>query len=403
MKRLLPFSLAVLAVLAPLLNTAGQEAFSQDPDTLIPSETHRYLVMEGTIGSELGVRLTVTATPGGTEKGGSRVTGWYEYQSIKRPIRLWGNLEDGRLTLEEGTPGTPDREPVVTGRFDGSWTREKSTRSAASQGTWSSPDGARTLPFDLREIYAPGTVPLDFYYVASELKTTRGRETVTRSRSVLFPQVRDTSPVIRRVNAFLRSVAASRGESAPEKSPPPEWFDPEKAPTLLAVEKETRIPPLKEDEQWVGSTLNYRDADFEILYNSGGLLCVRVNQMEYFGSVREERSDYHVILDLTRGQQVSPDDLLQEGWSESLVPLFEAKIRKELEWPADLPFSEDGQFREGCKAHYNWYLCPEGIGISYIPFDLIASAWYPHYAVLTFEELAGFLKSDSPLDRAMSR
>jgi len=408
-----------LSIVTLLLLFQGHAVISEDNkevDPVTPSTGHRYAVMEGVIGDDLGVRMVLTILPGDREAR-KDVSGWYEYKSMKRPISLWGEGIDDLLILEEGTEGSLGAEPVITGRFEGNLARGEGNEGATFRGTWNSPDGRKQLPVELREQYAPGTAPLDLYYFAGDYTTTRGTVSTVRTRTVVFPQLRGSSEAVERINAFIRSAAASRGSLIPGltpgglgvkfvepiKSPTPEWFDPEKAASLIVVENSMAIPKLEEDELWLGSLHeNYYHAEIHAIYNRGGLICLRFAHVELSGS-KEGRGENHVTFELSTGRRVKVNELLKDGWGTALLPLLESRAGKEFGMPANSPLSDSLDRGEVFSISEDWFLCPEGLGFSYLPGSLISQASVIIRPVLAWEEIADLLKPDSLLERELNR
>lgn len=93
MKRLslVNFVLLALVLYAPCLVPA------EDSEEIAPSLAHSVVVLEGSIGGALEVRLYLTIDPGGEGEGDGarRASGWYEYESIGKPISLSGSFDEG--------------------------------------------------------------------------------------------------------------------------------------------------------------------------------------------------------------------------------------------------------------------------------------------------------------------
>jgi hypothetical protein len=89
----------------------------------------------GTIGKSLGISMNLTF-----EK--DRVSGSYAYVKYEKKISLRGTCESGSLALEES-----DAAGKPAGSFRGNFTKPQIV-----EGTWSTPDGKKTLPFQLQAL-----------------------------------------------------------------------------------------------------------------------------------------------------------------------------------------------------------------------------------------------------------
>ena len=91
------------------------------------------LELFGTIGKNLSISMNLTFQK-------DRLTGSYAYVKYEEKIPLSGTCSDKTLMLQESHPsGKP------TGSFRGNFTKPQIV-----EGTWSTPDGKKTLPFLLR-------------------------------------------------------------------------------------------------------------------------------------------------------------------------------------------------------------------------------------------------------------
>jgi len=114
----------------------------------------------GTIGNGLGIGMNLTF-----EK--DRVSGSYAYVKHRKEISLSGKCVDGSLALEES-----DASGKPTGSFLGNWTKPQIV-----EGTWSTADGKKILPFHLQRLL-PGDRVSGRYMTGNYLdqKTGTGAE-----------------------------------------------------------------------------------------------------------------------------------------------------------------------------------------------------------------------------------
>lgn len=402
-----PIFIPLFALLVLLFVPGSIPALENEP--IEPSEAHAFVVLEGTIGDSLEVRMFLATDPAREEGEAmtSRVSGWYEYKKIRKPINLWGTIDDeGTMTIDEGGSARNFNDDIVTGHFEGVF-NVKGEGGAAYDGTWTSPDGKKRLPFTLAEQYASGIAAIDRYYFSVKYERKRGSGSIERDHSMVLAQVRGDSPAIAKVNAYLRSLAVwhSGNEFAgTDEMDDSTWSEPESAPTLEELELAIDVNKPGDDEMSFdfASTESYDD-DFEIVYNSGNLLCVRFYQYSYTGGAHGNQWDSHVTFDLTTGKVVKLDDLFSEGWEEPLTRLVEKAIRRDYDLRADQPLSDGPLFDDDLALNANWFITPAGIGFSYVPYEISAYAYGFIQPVVDREELAPLLKADSILERATTR
>jgi len=124
--------------------------------------------------------------------------------------------------------------------------------------------------------------------------------------------------------------------------------------------------------------------------------------VELSGS-KEGRGETHVTFELSTGRRVKVNELLKDGWGTALLPLLESRAGKEFGMPANSPLSDSLDRGEVFSISEDWFLCPEGLGFSYLPGSLISQASVIIRPVLAWEEIADLLKPDSLLERELNR
>lgn len=381
---------AVFAFLLPML-------FADDPPEIPPSEGHRYIVMEGTIGDKLEVRMSLFQTASAGYKGNEQdaYSGWYEYKHIKEPVRLWGDTWKGMLVMEERPNEYSLAEEEITGSFQGRLEagEEGGEMKYRYEGTWKSPDGTKALPFVLEERYAPGIIAADYYHFSESLERRRGEVPLRRSAEVTFPQLKGEGEGIAKVNGELRSMAHTDYEAL------------QGIPSLQEVERSVKAPPIGEEGvDWYGFTnAEIYSTEARISYNVKNLISVRFYFDSYTGGAHGNQTDTYATYDLLTGEVLSLDDLLKPGFSGKLIALAEAALRREYDLEEDQPLSDGPLFSNEFQLNDNWFLVPEGLGFSYVPYEIGPYAAGFIRPVVPFFELAPLLREDSPLLRASSR
>ena len=182
----------------------------------------------------------------------------------------------------------------------------------------------------------------------------------------------------------------------------PEWFDPEKAPSLAAVERAANIPPLEMDKLWLAaSNTNYFEAEFEIIHDSGGLLCVRFFFRELSG-IKEGQGGAHATFDLSTGRLVTLDDLFRKGSVETLTRRVKAAVIRDFGISEESLRQERAPTEEEFRLNENWFLCPNGVGFSYGPGEIAPFGAGFIRPVVPWKELSGILNEGSLVERAMN-
>ncbi len=358
-----------------------------------PTTAYRFLTLAGKIGDKAAIRASLWVEPG--FESGSQLTGTYHYLSQRKPIHLQGRLEGDATTLEESLTAYGDD---ITGRFVGRWKEGEEGGPVQIEGTWTSGDGKRKLPFTLAEAADPGSVALDFYSFEESYERKRGEDLVERKQSLVFPQLRAPGKAAQRVNAALRHLARQGMEATEEI----DFSKP--APTLREVELSVRaeIPrkqELAELEISHFESLTFHDA-FEVVLNESGLLCLRLFHTEYTGGAHGNHVASHVTFDLSSGDELTLDDMLKPGALDELTKLAEAALRSEHGLKPEDSLAEKGPlFEDTFELNDNWFLTAEGLGFSFDPYEIGPYAAGFIEPLIPFDQLKPLIKKGSLLEK----
>jgi hypothetical protein len=166
--------------------TAGPlDAFGGGKDATAFDETY-----VGTLGGKLRIRMKL-------KRAGTKLSGAYRYTRSHEDLVLDGDVDGNKLALTEST-----RKGLVTGRFEGVFVRR-----GLVYGRWTTPEGARPMPFALNhdnvypEVVALSgggkIVPQEIYKDTNKLCAL----------SVMWPEVDGAGKGVPALNAALKSTA----------------------------------------------------------------------------------------------------------------------------------------------------------------------------------------------------
>lgn len=160
------------------------------------AQPDRAVTFKGTIGEKSRIQMRL-------RREGDQLSGTYFYESIKTDLALKGTIDrEGNFTLREY-----DAAGAQTGVFKGKW-RVAPDTSLFLNGSWSKPDGKRTLPFAVAEF------PIEFggaaRMISRELKESnlKGKRPEYRI-SAEYPQIEGSAaPGVRRFNEAVRAFVS---------------------------------------------------------------------------------------------------------------------------------------------------------------------------------------------------
>lgn len=356
MKRLLLF----LAVFTGL--TSALPAQAQDESKEEKSDSQRRF--EGSIGGSLGIVLLLDERPG--DEGYPLYDGAYYYRKTGVPIALGQHSEPDEETVVFRENELFDGEGEST--FTGQWTVKIEGDSIT--GTWSSKDGKKKLPIELKESYPQGSVPVVTTAVES-VQTFRlddvenGAETRVR-----YVQLDADSAPVQEINRVLRQDAWNvQGLTEEDEEEVPE--NPSEKDILKAVLASTEPLEDEEGEDEMEDPFVHSITDEQkVLMNEGGHFTVEYLTAVYEGGAHGNSSKVFRSFDLNTGKELVLEDLVKPGYEKRWAELGAAELRAKAGLKPDAPLTDAGLFEDKLELNATWYLTPGGIGFSYDPYEI---------------------------------
>jgi Protein of unknown function (DUF3298) len=388
-------------VLAVIVLCFSALCSAQDSEkNLPPSDDHHQFQLEGKVGGSAAIRALINISP--SENGESNLTGTYHYVNQGKTIHLWGSLNGDRASLEESVLRYGD---PVSGRFEGKWSFGDTKGSVTFEGSWTSGDGQRKLPFALKESGKENHPGLDFYHFSEAYSRQRGSRKMQRSHALTLPQLQGTGANIERINGLIRSLALIQlGSSEAQPEPPPSGS----TPSLLTLERAVKaiLPEKNEIEDLeIGhfESLTFDD-EFSVMLNVMEIVSLRMLHSDYTGGAHPNSNAGHVTFDLKSGKELNLDDQMNPGWRDTVTQLAELRLREIYKIKEEEALNEKGPLFESSLAlNDNWFLCPEGLGFSFDPYEIGPYSAGFIETVVPYSKLKELVKPGSPLERLVGK
>jgi len=298
---------------------------------------------QGVIGKNLRVIVRVKSA-------GEVFTGDYFYEAKGVHLKLRGSLTGPNTVALDET----NAQGKQTGRIEG-----HRTTSDGIEGTWSSPDGARKLPFALTRM------PRDI--TANPVSITH--RVLFRMQTAKEPAIGETKPGTCNVDIkYAEVTGVSRAVAA-------------------KINAKLAPPPLEPCDT------GYETArDYEVTLNRDGVLSVAVEGNSMFAGAAHPSNfeGFMVNFDVTTGDEISLDQVLRVPTQATCRKLFAPTI-KELTSEPDL--REFGELLENLFDTPEFVFVPDGIRFTIVHL-------LPH--ALQALSAEGFVKSYAELAPALN-
>ena len=328
-----------------------------------PAKFNKTLV--GTLNNEIEVQMKLT-------RDGKNLTGTYFYEAVRDPIELSGTVEkDGTCKISE-TAG--DKE---TGIFKGRLAGEElgGTTTLRFEGTWSKPNGEKAMPFTLQEkrfVISGGLLNL----VDKAKKEENKKEHY--EYEISYPQLEGAKDA--KTEGFNKAVLnIVNAHLSRFKKDAPENFD-------------ASVADGQPSGLWI---------DYDVTMANDNLISVVFNESEYSSGAAHPNSFSTTFnYDLQNGKELKLRDLFNananylQTISTQCVRILSAKLKK-LE-----AFSEEN-VKDGtapkAENFQSWNITRKGLLFNFDPYEVAAYALGPQDALVSYENLKGLLRQDSPI------
>ena len=351
----------------------------------------RYWHLAGTVGKypiimDLAVRHSNDEEVGYAFQG---YHGTYYYLSKEDIIDLYGSLDStGQLYISE-VSYTDDGSGVFLGEFD--------PEKGIYKGSWTSGDGKRSLPFELKEDYSKGAVRFSsrqFERTEKLFPQEDKSPSATFSLVWLYPVEGSTDVA---TAAFLEDEIRKgmAGDSlAAIHSDPGKLFDVlDKSFFRMYREDMDDVKPEEiEDDYFVAFTYE-QNASVEVLYNTGSLLTFGFWNYWFSGGAHGNYATLLQSYDLAAKKAIELDDVFLPGFEEKIAPALERAARNRLGIPKSEPLGS-ALFSDEIEPTENFGLTGKGIIFNYPPYEIAAYALGEIRLFVPYSEVSDMLRPE---------
>ncbi len=334
-----------------------------------PKMNSRYWRLVGSIGTFPIVMDLVFRTPLYDDGDYYGYHGSYYYQSKEDLIDLYGMIDStGSLILTEVTLN--DLSAAFTGKLD--------MASGTYKGTWSSGDGKRSYPFELKEDYSDGAVAF--------------RTQSFQDHILLFPSKKETSPSANYSMVWLSPTESTTdpatarflteairkgmiGDSlAAVVSSPEEAFS-RLSKSFFASYRQD-MDDISPDEIDPTSYMMFsyeENHSVEVFYNRNQLLTLGFWTYWFGGGAHGNYATELRSYDLQNRKELLLEDVFLPGYDQELAPYLEKAARSKFSIPKNEPLGNT-LFDNTIPATENFGLTGRGVVFNYPPYEIAAYA-----------------------------
>lgn len=386
--RILP-ALAFLALLAACQPAGNKNADHTAGHTEAPASAAAndpaYWHLTGQVGT-LAVVMDLAFRPAGDDEYDSDLYhGSYYYAGKENPIDLYGGTDStGQLVLYEVTL-SEETSPTFTGTFD--------RAQGIFKGVWSSGDGRRKLPVELRENY-DDAVRFTTHKSEASQALFEGKE---KSPYAVISKIwlQPAAGTDAALSSFLEKAIhrGMVGDSLAALYPSRE--------KAFEVVSKSYFDSYRTDMDDVGAEeigpddsfmFTYeQNASVEVLYNQNQLLTLGYWDYWYTGGAHGNYGTFLVSYDLAARKEITLQDVFLPGYEDKITPALERAVRSRFGLKGKEALSSV-LFDDAITPTENFGITGKGIVFNYPPYEIAAYAAGEIRLFVPYSEIKGLLQ-----------
>lgn len=248
-------------------------------------------------------------------------------------------------------------------------------------GTWEGNDD-KSLPFEMKEEYPPGTMAFRVYYLKDKTRLVSNEPDAEASIELIL---------LHPANYSIQGVADSVSRHIEEYffNSSADESDPVK---MLEKEKDIYFRNYKSTNEEIyqeGSTsFNWQKIErAAILHNENSLLSIQFYDYGYTGGAHGFGVSKFKVFDLNTGKPYTLDDIFRPDYINDLRDIINYQVRADYNLSSYENLTAAGFFYETIDPSPNFYVTKEGIGFYYNQYEVTPYAMGPIDVFVPFSKL----------------
>ncbi len=364
-QKYISYLLCFMVILGALIISETEAKGQAKPS---PSGDYDHKFFVGKINGRWKVMMTLNKQKRGkTEK--NNLTGYYYYKRTKGYLRLNGTWKaNGSILAEEKTQ--QNSKWVKTGAFAGRY--DATTKKIV--GTWTSADGKKSYPFELKENYRGGIRAEMLYIDEANVLGKDSPRGVTIS--FLYPRFQG-GKVADKINQFIQERLVKNYEQRIRKFVKEfEDFKKENGDNGVFFNEENLIT---------------------IEVNEKNILTLVYNQSGFTGGAHGYYNSTYYTFNLRDGSLIQIPELWYPGAEAAIQALIAKQIRKDAQLKPNESLSKVAINSEKPPIAENIYPRPDGIAFFYNTYEIGPYVAGSRLTVVPYRQIKRYIKRRTPL------
>lgn len=293
-----------------------------------------------------------------------------------KPVQLYGKVNAKGVFIIRENPW--DKGASFTGKL---------VDDKTLKGIWESTDGKIKYPFELKEKYAEGSVPMNVYFQKGSVSLLRKSNSpkATLQYCLLLPK-ESRNPII---SDSLTKLISVKYMGKPVRKVSPDM--------LLNAMKQIYLENYIATNESVynetmGASFDWESLKFmDVVLNRSFLLTFYIEQYAFTGGAHGLQTRDYTVVNLRTGRSVSLNEVFSGDYESALTDLLTKEVRRMHNIGSEKKLTDNGFFVESIKPTNNFYITINGIGFFYNHYEIAPYSNGPDDIFIPFADLKPLL------------
>jgi len=292
------------------------------------------------------------------------------------PVQLYGKVNAKGVFVIRENPW--DKGASFTGKL---------VDDKTLKGIWESTDGKIKYPFELKEKYAEGSVPMNVYFQKGSVSLLRKSNSpkATLQYCLLSPK-ESKNPII---SDSLTKLISGKYMGKPVRKLSPDML----LNAMKQIYFENYITTNESVyNETMGASFDWESLKFmDVVLNRSFLLTFYIEQYAFTGGAHGLQTRDYTVVNLRTGRSVSLTEVFSGDYESALTDLLTKEVRRMHNIGSDKKLTDNGFFVESIKPTNNFYITINGIGFFYNHYEIAPYSNGPDDIFIPFADLKALL------------
>jgi len=288
------------------------------------------------------------------------------------PVQIYGKVNSKGVYIIKENPW--DKGASFTGKL---------VDDQTLKGIWESENGKIKYPFELKENYTEGNLPMNVYFQKGSVPLINKAKSPKATLQYCLLSPKDsTDPII---SDSLTKMILSKYMGKPVRKMSPDMLLNAMKQIYFANYITTNESIYKET---MGASFDWESLKFmDVVLNHNYLLTFYIESYDFSGGAHGMQTRDYTVVNLRSGRPVSLTEIFSGDYEGALTDILTKKARKMHNIKADKKLTDSGFFVESIKPTNNFYITINGIGFFYNHYEIAPYSNGPEDIFIPFSEL----------------